>query len=99
MISNDLKWKQQVQHASNKANRALRNRFQYKDIELYRQLYLVFVRPLLEFAVPVWNPFLKGDIITLERVQRRASKIPPLQLRNLTCEQRRNKCSIQSLEE
>ena len=34
------------------------------------------VRPHLESASTVWNPHLRGDIEVLERVQRRATRIP-----------------------
>lgn len=101
MISNDLKWKTQVQYASNKANNVLgilNSTFKNKDSELFKQLYLVFVRPLLEFAAPVWNPYLKRDMATIEKVQKRASKIPT-ELKNRTYDQRRNLWQIQSLEE
>ena len=39
------------------------------------QLIGTYVRPHLEFAVPGWNPYRKGDIDILEKVQRRATKI------------------------
>ena len=42
---------------------------------MWKKLYTSYVRPLLEFAIPVWNPYLKGDKDTLERVQHRATKI------------------------
>jgi hypothetical protein len=101
MVSNDLKWKKQTQYASNKANQVLgilNKTFKNKDSILFRQLYLVFVRPLLEFAAPVWNPHLKGDIAAIEKVQKRASKIP-FELKNRTYDQRRASWHIQSLEE
>ena len=37
---------------------------------------LDYVRPLLEFAIPVWSPYYKRDIRTLEKVQGRATRIP-----------------------
>jgi hypothetical protein len=50
---------------------------------------------LLEFAAPVWNPHLKGDIAAIEKVQKRASKIP-FELKNRTYDQRRASWHIQS---
>lgn len=46
------------------------------DHELWRRLYTTYIRLHLEFAVAAWNPCHKGDIVRLEAVQRRASKIP-----------------------
>ena len=34
------------------------------------------VRPHLDNAVQVWNPSIKGDVNALEKVRRRAKKIP-----------------------
>ena len=34
------------------------------------------MRTLVKFAVPVWSPYTKADINTIEKVQRRATKIP-----------------------
>ena len=43
-------------------------------------MFKVFVRPKLEYASQVWNPVYKGDIESLERVQRTFTKrIPGLQ--------------------
>ncbi len=36
------------------------------DVKLSRSLYVMFVGPLLEFPIPVWSPFQKGDIDLLE---------------------------------
>ena len=38
-------------------------------------LYLSLVRPILEYAVPVWCPYLVKDIRALESIQRRASRL------------------------
>ena len=40
-----------------------------------RQLYLSLVRPHLEYAAPVWSPYLHKDINMLERTQQFASKM------------------------
>ena len=61
-------------------------------------LYITLVRPHLEFKSSVWNPYLQGDISTLEKVQRRASKIPT-NLKDLPYEERLKIWGITSLEE
>ena len=80
MVSSDLKWVTQVEKAT-KAAKAIvaqiRNSFRYFDAELVRLLYVSLVRPHLEFAVPVWNPYLKKDIEKLENIQHRATRLAP----------------------
>ena len=45
--------------------------------ELVGLLYISLIRPHLEYAVPVWNPYLRKDIEKLENVQHRASRLCP----------------------
>ena len=40
------------------------------DPQLLSRAFMVYVRPLLEYYMPVWCPYNKGDINTIERVQR-----------------------------
>ena len=78
LISNDLKFTAQSNKAAATANRTLgllKKTFRFRGVEMWKKLYTTYVRPHLEFAVPVWNPYLKGDIEALERIQHRATKI------------------------
>ena len=57
------------------------------DIKLLRTLYTTFMRSLIEYAVSVWSPYLKGDIDALERVQHRVTRVIP-SLKKLPYEER-----------
>jgi hypothetical protein len=50
--------------------------FMCRDVDLWKKLYTTYIRPHLEFAAPVWNLYAKSDIDQVERVQRRATKVP-----------------------
>ena len=80
IINADLKVDKQVQASFNKANRVLgfiaRN-FTFKSKEIIIPLYLSLVRPHLEYAVQFWSPHLRKDIVKLERIQHRATKLIP----------------------
>ena len=60
--------------------------------------YTSYVRPLLESAAPVWNPWKREDINTLEKVQRRALWMIS-DLGNMTYEEWLKKLDLQSLED
>ena len=80
MLSRDMKWEDQTEKAVNVAKAIiaqLRNSFTYFDPELVRLLYVSLIRPHLEYAVPVWNPYLRKDIEKLENVQHKASRLCP----------------------
>lgn len=68
------------------------------DKKLLGSLYVTFIRPFLEFAVPVWSPNLKGDCEVLERVQHRATKLVP-SVRNHNYETRLKLLNLTTLTE
>ena len=62
----------------NKANRLfgiIRRSFCALDNNSFTLLYKAIVRPHLEYAATIWNPYKKGYIDDLEKVQRRATKL------------------------
>ena len=80
MISNDLKWESQVDEATKSAKSIIaqiRNSFSYFDADLIRLLYVSLVRPHVEFAVSVWNPYFKKDIEKLESIQHKITRLIP----------------------
>lgn len=78
-IQANLKWDVQCNKAAAKANSMLgilKHTFVSREVSLWRKLYTTYIRPSVEFASCVWNPYSIGDIHTVEKVQRRASKVP-----------------------
>ena len=55
----------------------IRRSFSYLDIQSFRWIFKAMVRPHLEYAQSVWSPFRKKDIVSIENVQRRATKMLP----------------------
>ena len=99
-ISSDLKHTKHCKAACKKANTMLgfiaRN-FEYKTPEVVLTLYNSMVRPHLEYAVQFWSPNYRKDIESLERVQRRATKMIP-SLRAQPYEVRLKRLNLFSLE-
>ena len=79
ILTPDFKFSVQSAHAATKANAILsmlKKTFISRDIEIWATLYRTYVRPHLEFAISAWRPYLKRDIQVIEKVQRRATRIP-----------------------
>ena len=55
--------------------------FTYMDKDMFLNLFKSLVRPHLEYATSVWTPQFKKDMIAIENVQRRATRLLPC----LTC--------------
>ena len=69
MLSRYMKWAYQTEKAVNAAKAIivqLRNSFICFDPEIVTLLYVSLIRPHLEYAVPVWNPYLRKDVKKLE---------------------------------
>ena len=57
--------------------------------EVFSRQYKALVIPILEYAVPLWSPYLQKNIDVLERVQCRASKyVLPISSRDSPYEER-----------
>ena len=76
-LTSNLSWNTQTQKVVNKANKnlgLLKRNVGPGNKEVFSRLYKALVIPILEYAVPLWSPYLQKNIDALERVQRRASK-------------------------
>ena len=95
-----MKVSEQCGIAASKGNQILgliRRNITYKDKKLIIPRYKAIVRPHLEYCIQAWRPYRKKDIDTLERIQRRATKIIP-ELRDHSYEECLKECGLTTLE-
>ena len=73
----NLKVSHQCKTAANRANfqlSVLKSNFISRDAELWKKLYVTYIRPHLEYAVGAWNPCLFQDITILEKIRNKQQK-------------------------
>ena len=78
IVDNDLKFHKQTAASIKKANASfgmIKKSFSLLDQFTVPLLYKSLVRPHLEYANVMWGPFYKGDIMLVEKVQRRSTKL------------------------
>ena len=77
LLSN-LSWNKHVGITTNKANKVLgiiKRTVGTGNLDTFSILYKSLVRPILEYAAPVWRPYLVKNVHAIEKVQRRASRL------------------------
>jgi len=55
----------------------IKRTFTHLTKESFLTLYKTYVRPHLEYCVPIWSPYLAKNIDKLERIQQSATKLVP----------------------
>ena len=79
LINSDLSWSPHVANLCSKARKLVgllyRRFYKNADPTTLLTLYKAFIRPHLEYNAIVWDPFLLGDIDSLEKVQRFALRV------------------------
>ena len=66
-----------LKHKANNVLGIIKRTFNSRDPAVIRPLYTTLVRPILDYASTIWNPYQLGVIHELENVQRRATKLIP----------------------
>ena len=75
-LTNLLDWNVHIDNFTNKANESLallKRNFRIKNVQSKSVAYSSVVRPHLEYAGPIWDPYVKKNIDELEMIQRRAA--------------------------
>jgi hypothetical protein len=79
LIKNNLSWTDHTSEICSKARKILgllyRHFYGNSSSETLGQLYLGLVRPHLEYAAQLWDPYIQSDIDKLESVQKFALKL------------------------
>ena len=73
IISDDLTWSTHINEISNKVRKIVgliyRQFYSWSSPQALLQLYISLVRPHLEYATQVWNPYHTRHINQLEKIQ------------------------------
>ena len=95
-----LTFSNQIHQICAKANSRvglIKKTFTNLNKNIIRLLHKSLVRPLLEYGSVIWSPHLKKDIIEIEKIQRRMTKLAP-EIRNLPYKDRLQELKLTTLE-
>ena len=76
-ISGGLSWNSHIDRITGNANRTLgyiKINIKTKNTKVRETAYNTLVRPQLEYAAPIWDPYTKVKIHQLEKIQRRTAR-------------------------
>ena len=76
-IQDNMQWESHIDSITKKASKTLgfiRRNLNIGNKKTKETAYKALVRPLLEYAAPVWDPYTANDIEALEKIQRRAAR-------------------------
>ena len=77
-LESSLSWDYHINSICAKANKVLgliKRTFGYSNKTDIKTAFKVLVIPILEYACPVWNPYLVKHTKAIEAIQRRASRL------------------------
>ena len=76
-MQQDFKWSQHINNTTNKAQRSLnmlKRNLKQASSTVRSQAYTTIVRPQLEYASSIWDPYTQTDIQKLDKVQKYAAR-------------------------
>ena len=76
-ITSDFSWNAHISNINSKANRTLgllKRTLKLRSRHLKATAFKTIVRPVIEYASSVWDPYTEDNIKKLERIQRRAAR-------------------------
>ena len=78
ILFSQLTFKDHIQEKINKAYSIIgiiKRNFIHMNSNTFVLLYKALVRPHVEYANSVWSPYRKSDILAIEKIQKRATKL------------------------
>ena len=76
-LNSELRWNEHITNICNKANKTigfLKRNLNISSRTVKENAYKSLVRPTVEYASTVWDPYTKSDIDRIEMVQRRGAR-------------------------
>ena len=80
LFTPNLKFDKHISNIIRKANNligVIKRSFSCLDPPMFQTLYTTLIRPHLEYASVMWNPCQLGNARSIEKIQRRATRIVP----------------------
>ena len=101
LIDSNLKFSAHIEQIVSKGYQRLNlifRAFCSRNLHFLRQMYITYIRPVLEYNTPIWNPSAVMDLKRVENVQRSFSRRVP-GLSHLSYFERLAALNLQTLEE
>ena len=76
-LSSDLSWNEHISNVCSRANKTLgfmRRNLKISSRRIKETAYMTYIRPMLEYATTIWDPYSQQSVKMLEAVQRRAAR-------------------------
>ena len=97
LVSSNMMPRNHIETICSKVNRKTgmtKRCFMNKLLQQMTKIYETVSRPVLEYASTVWFPWLKKDIVLIERTQDRALRLGNTNHVHATLEERRNRTQL-----